>query len=383
MTRNHQGAGMVSRQDIQRLLHHGAEGAPVLSVFLDMSVNESNKRTYRTFLSQERSRHLGLDGDRAAHPSDPLGTAFDRVQQWIDDEFDVANKGAAIYTAIGGEWLDGVQFPVPIVNHVQIGPHPQVGPLAQIVERPNHFGVIVVDTEFLRMIDVRLGTPLVEYEVKTSPYPTRLAVKKGGEAAKGYQKWKAEETRGFFKEFAVEIGEFVSRYRPDGLILLGTDDNVERFGTMLPQDLQELVVHIEKAPVEPTSAAVLERLAPFFEEYAEQAEAKTINRLRDRVQQDYMAVAGFEDTLLQLQEGKLDTLIMARTAARSGTQCLHCGVYLAAPDGVCNYCGGKIEPGVDLVETMIRLAAEQEVDITFGDASIMSDFDGTGGLLRF
>lgn len=374
---------MISRQDIQRLLHHGAEGAPVLSVFLDMSVNENNKRTYRIFLSQERSKHLGLDGDRAPHPRDPLGAAFDRVQQWIDERFDVANKGAAIYTAIGGEWLDGVQFPVPIANRVHIGPHPVVGSLVQILERPHHFGVIVVDREFLRMIDIQLGTPMVEYEVKTSAYPSPGDVKKGGEAQKGYQKFKAEESRRYFKEFALEIGEFVSRYRPDGLILLGTDDNVQRFGTMLPQDLQELIVHIDNAPVVPTSAAVMERLAPFFEEYAEQAEAEIIDLLRDRVQQDYLAVKGFEDTLLQLQEGKLDTLIMARTAQRSGTQCSRCGVYLAAPDGACGYCGGKIEPGIDLVETMIRLAAEQEVDITFGDASILADFDGTGGLLRF
>lgn len=374
---------MISRQDIQRLLHHGADGAPVLSVFLDMSVNENNKRTYRTFLSQERSRRLGLDGNRPAHPRDPLGAAFDRVQQWIDDRFDVANKGAAIYAAIGGEWIDGIQFPVPIANRVEIGPHPVVGSLVQILERPHHFGVIVVDREWLRMIDVRLGMPVAEHEVKTSAYPSPGNVKKGGEAAKGYQKWKAEEARHFFKEFALEVGEFVSRYRPDGLILLGTEDNVRFFCELLPQDLQELVVHVDNAPAVPTSAAVAEHLSPFFEEYAQRAEAEIIDRLRDRVQQDYLAVAGFQDTLLQLQEGKLDTLVMSRTAERTGVQCQRCGVYLVAPDGACNYCGGNIEQGIDLVETMIRLAAEQEVDITFGDASIMSDFDGTGGLLRF
>jgi hypothetical protein len=374
---------MVSRQDIQRLLHHGADGAPVLSIFLDMSVNENNKRTYRTFLSQERSRHLGLDGDRSAHPTDPLGAAFDRIQQWIDDRFDVANKGAAIYTAIGGDWLDAVQLPVPLVNRVYIGPYPVVGSLVQILGRPNHFGVAVVDREWLRIIDIQLGTPMAEYEVKTSAYPSPADVKKGGEAAKGYQKWKAEEARRYFKVFALEVGEYVSRYRPDGLIIMGTEDNVRRFTEMLPQDLQKLVIHVDNAPVVPTSAAVQERLQPFIEEYGQQAEAETIDLLRDRVQQDYLAVAGFEDTLLQLQEGKLDTLIMARTAERSGAHCLRCGVFMAAADGACNYCGGKVEPGVDLVETMIRLAAEQEVDITFGDASIMQDFDGAGGLLRF
>jgi hypothetical protein len=374
---------MISRQDIQRLLHRADSAAPVLSVFLDMDVNEDNKRTYRIFLRQQRSEHLGLDGDRPGHPNEPLGAAFDRIQQWIDDEFDVANKGAAIYTAVGGDWLDGIQFPVSIPNRVVIGADPVLGPIAQIVGRPHHYGVVVVDRECLRLIDVRLGTPLAEYEVKTSPYPTPGDVKAGGEAAKSYQKGKAEESRHFFKVFSLEIGEFVNRYRPDGLILMGTMDNVQRFVDFLPLELQDRVVHVDNAPVVPTSAEVLKRLAPFFEEHADQTEAQAIELLRDRVQQRHFAVAGFDETLERLQEGKLDTLVLARRVERTGTHCLRCGFYLADTDGSCRYCGGSLESGVDLVEAMIRLAAEQEVDVTFADPTALTDLDGTGGLLSY
>lgn len=374
---------MISRQDIQRLLHHEANGAPILSVFLDMSVNEVNKRSYRTFLSQERSRLLGLPGDREAHPRDPLGQAFDRVQEWIDEEFDVSNKGAAIYTEIGGEWLEGLQFPVPIDNHVAIGPHPVVGTLAQILGRPHHYGVIVVDREWLKLIDVRLGVPVVEHQVKTSPYPTPGDVRAGGEAAKGYQKWKAEEARRFFKEFVHEIEEFVRRYRPDRLVLMGTEENVQRFVEFIPEELRGKLVHVDNAPVVPTTAAIVERLAPFFEEDALRVEAETVDRLREQIQQRYHAVAGVEETLDQLQEGKVDTLVLSRRLESSGVQCQRCGFYLVAPNGACRYCGGEIETGVDLVEAMIRLAAEQEVEITFTDPGITEDFGGVGGLLRF
>jgi hypothetical protein len=374
---------MISRQDIQRLLHHADSRAPILTVFLDMDVNEENKRTYRIFLAQQRTEYVGLAGDREAHPRDSISAAFDRVQEWIDEEFDVANKGAAIYTAIGGEWLEGLQFPVSVPNRIMVGPQPAIGPLAQILGRPQHYGVIVVERESLRMIDVQFGVAQSEYKVKTSAYPTPGDVKAGGEASKGYQKWKAEESRRFFKEFALEVGEFVSRYRPAGLILMGTTDNVQGFMDALPLDLRQLIVHIDNAPVVPTSAEVLLRLAPFFEEHANQVEAETIDLLRDRVQQRYFAVAGFEKTLEQLQEGKLDTLVMARRAERSGTHCLRCGFYLVASDGACRYCGGNIEKGVDLVEAMIRLAAEQEVEITFVDPTAVTDLDGTGGLLRF
>jgi len=374
---------MISRQDIQRLLHHEANGAPILSVFLDMSVNEVNKRTYRTFLSQERSRLLGLGGDRAAHPSDLLGRAFDRVQEWIDEEFDVANKGAAIYAAISGDWFEGFQFPVPVANQIVIGPHPVVGTLAQLLERPHHYAIIVVDREWLKLIDVRLGVPVAEHQVKASAYPTPGDVRAGGEAAKGYQKWKAEELRSFFKEFVQEIEEFVRRYRPDRLILMGTEDNVQRFVEFIPEHLRAKLVHVDNAPVIATTAAILERLAPFFEEDAARDEAEAVDRLREQIQQDYRAVAGVAETLVQLQEGKLDSLVLSRNLECSGTQCLRCGFYLTEPDGSCRYCGGEIEPGVDLVEAMIRLAAEQEVDIIFTDPSATQDFGGVGGILRF
>lgn len=258
-----------------------------------------------------------------------------------------------------------------------------MGSLAQLVGGPHHFGVIVVDRESLRLIDMRMGTPVAEHEVKTSPYPTPFDVKAGGEANKGYQKWKAEEARHYFKVFSLEIGEFVNRYRPHGLILMGTEENVQRFADFLPQELREMIVHIDNAPVVPTSAAVAERLAPFFEEHALRWEAETIDRLRDQVQEGYMAVAGFDATLEQLQEGKLDTLVLARRAERQGQHCLRCGFYLTAADGACRYCGGQLEPEVDLVEAMVRMAAEQEVDIAFVDPTAIADLDGTGGLLRY
>lgn len=374
---------MISRQDIQRLLHHEANGAPILSVFLDMSVNEVNKRTYRTFLSQERSRLIGLNGDRPGHPRDPLGAAFDRVQEWIDEEFDVSNKGAAIYAAVGGEWLEGLQFPVQVANRVSVGPHPVVSPLVELVERPHHYGVIVVDREWLKLIDLRLGIPVAEEEVKTTPYPTPGDVKAGGEAAKGYQKWKAEESRRFFEEFTAKIEDFVGKYRPDGLILMGTQDNVERFARFLPEELRRRIVHLDNAPVVPTTASVIERLGPFLEEDEARNEAESVDRLRERVGEGSRAVSGVEETLLQLQEGKLDTLVLSRHLECEGTQCLRCGFYLTAPDGACTYCGGEIEAGVDLVEAMIRLAAEQEVDITFTDPGATEGFGGVGGLLRF
>ena len=47
---------MISRGDLERLMHREDGDHQILSVFLDMSVNSDNKRTYQIFLNQKKSQ---------------------------------------------------------------------------------------------------------------------------------------------------------------------------------------------------------------------------------------------------------------------------------------------------------------------------------------
>src|SRR5690606_2824874 len=98
---------MISRHDIQRLLHQEREG-PVLSVFLDMSVDSDNKRTYDVFLQKRKGEFAELDSDREGHHREALGEAFARVEAWLENEFDDSKKGVALYTGIGPDWLEAL-----------------------------------------------------------------------------------------------------------------------------------------------------------------------------------------------------------------------------------------------------------------------------------
>lgn len=376
-------AAMISRQDILRLLHRPDGQLPVLSVFLDMSVNEVNQRTYRLFLDKELARHAELDSDREGHHREALGAAFERVRQWLEDGFDRANRGVAVYTEIGGDWLEALQFPVPVRNRVVISTCPIIGPVAQVVEQHRSYGILVVDREHLRLIHAYLGEALSEHETTTEPYPTPHDTRAGGEEAKDRQKRKAEEVRHFFKEFAQEAVEFDRRYRPDDLVLLGTRENVTYFMEFLPQQLREKVVHTDNAPIHEPTPAILERLAPFFHAQGESRETSTVDLLRDRYTNRHLAVAGFPDTLEQLQEGKVDTLVLARDIERPGAHCGRCGFYLDRHDGACPYCGGKLDDSIDLVEAMIRIAEEQEVRLEFVAPEAVTDLHGVGALLKF
>jgi len=375
---------MVSREDIQRLIHRPDTGRPIVSVFLDMSVGSDNKRRHGVFLSKEKGRRAELDSEREAHPVTEIGPVFDRVERWIDEQFDQANKGVALYTELGGDWLEALQLPVPIQNRFEVADQPVIGPLADVVESHPPYAVFVLDREHFRMLSVRCGQVLAEVGIETEPgEPAKHDVQAGGEASKDLQKWKAEETRHFFKEFATEAANFWRRHRPDHLILMGTAENVRAFLPFLPQHLQDRVVHAAHAPIDATGPEILERLSTFFAEHHEEELSRAIEVLNDRVRNNHFASAGIHQTLEQLQEGKVEALILARDLRGPGSQCQRCGFLLARHDGACPYCGGELRNGIDLVEAMIRMAEEQELPVQFADPGTLGTVEGAGALLKF
>lgn len=374
---------MISRDQLQTLIDRRANGNRILSAYLDMSVNEENKRTYDVFLSKRKADWRELASDRPGHHREAVGAAFGRLERWLAEEFDPSNKGAAVFIELEGEWSAAVQLPLPVENRIEVDERPVVAPLVEIVESYHHHGVVLVDREHLRLLSLYLDQTLHEQQVETEPYPAPHDVKRGGFSAKDFQKRKEEEAKHFFKEFAAEVEDFVRVHRPDDLTILGTQENVKKFTDVLPENIRKLVVHTDRAEIDASASEIREKLAPVFQRHLEREEAEAVNTFRERIRESHKAVAGFEETLEQLQEGKVQTLIIARDTDARGGRCDKCGFLLARTNGACPYCGGEVGEGVDLVEEMIRMAGEQDARIGFVAGSMLRDFGGVGGLLRF
>jgi peptide subunit release factor 1 (eRF1) len=374
---------MISTHDIQRLLHYDANGRMILSLFLDMSVSSDNKRTYQVFLNKEKSRFAELESDRDRHHREPLGEAFARVERWLETGFDPINKGVALFTEIGGDWFEPFQLPIPIRNRLDIANHPIIGPLSEVLHQHPRYGIIIVDREHLRIISSQMNVIGEDYRVDPDALPIPHDLQAGGYSHKDYQKRKAEEARQFARDFVEEISRFDQRVRPDLYVLLGTVENTRHFQEFLPKEITDRLVHVDATPVAHGAVEIMRHLQPIFEDYARRNEAAALNLLQDRARQAHFAAVGLQDTLVNLQEGKVQRLVVARDFTTEGVQCTQCGFYLANGDGACPYCGGPLRNGVDLVESMIRIAANQDVVIDFVAADTMRQLDGVGALLKY
>ena len=362
---------MLSRTDLQRLLDRPASEVPVVSIYLDMCVTADNKRTHTVFLNQQKS----------AHPH--LVPALELAEQWLAGNFEEANKGVALFLEAETGWFEALQFPVQVGHRFVVSDRPVVGPLVELLEGHRRHLVVLVDREHMRALSVVLGTAIEEraFEPETTPAPHD--VQRGGWSQAGYQRRKAEEVKHGFKEFAHTLDEIARRFAPDDVVLVGTEENVRAFEEFLPDHLRQRVAHTTTGAVDTPTPEILHKLSDFFAEQHQRSLAEVVGVLAERVRQNHYATSGFHETLEQLQEGKVDTLVIARDAEREGAQCMKCGFYLPRVGAQCPYCGGETRDSIDIVEVMIRMAADQNASVEFVEPGSLPEYRGVGALLRF
>lgn len=377
---------MLSNKDVKLLLQRPPSEYSVMSVFLDTSVNSENKRTYHVFLNRQRNRLLESAGQKGKREQEAMGRAFERLETWLADEYHEANKGVAFYTQIGGDWSQGIQFPVTGTNLLAVDQRPVVAPLVDVLQRHRHHGVVLVDRENLRLLSLEFGAPLNEHRVRTDPFPAPHDIQSGGWSHADYQQRKAEETRHFFKDFAHEVGEFNRRYGPDDFLILGTDENTKRFIEFFPASLKKKVAHRAHLPesgLDGPTSDVVAGLRPYLDELPKQSEMAMVEELRDKLRQGRLATAGFSATLERLQNGQVEKLLISRGVQREGFRCLSCGFILAQAEQSCPYCSGELRGSVDLAEEAVRMAQEQDVVTGFVNQSALEDMEGVGAVLRY
>src|SRR3954463_7640555 len=91
---------MITKQDLERLINREETGRPVVSLFLDMSVNSNNKRTHQVFLNQKRAQFQELQAEWMAEHEEGVETLWDRIQGFLESGYDESCAGVVVYAEV-------------------------------------------------------------------------------------------------------------------------------------------------------------------------------------------------------------------------------------------------------------------------------------------
>jgi len=186
----------------------------------------------------------------------------------------------------------------------------------------------------------------------------------------------------YHRQIAEHVDRWCAAEHLDSLFLVGLVEMAKCIRRELPQGLREKTTMIEKDLGWVVSRAELEkRIEPFVERHEREREVV----LMDGLLGDSRAVViGIDETLVQLQQGRIRNLAVVKGLDGSLQQCVKCSWADRTQDPACPACGGERQV-VRLREVLPQLARRYNisVEVVSGEAARrLQEAGGMGAWLR-
>lgn len=371
---------MFTKQDLDELVQFQSENPPVLSLYLNVDPTQQRTDQYKLNM-----RSLLKQVADEADPAD-----IEAVERYFDFEYDWQGKGVAVFSCRNANFWRVYPLAVPVSNNAHVHHRPYIKPLTDVLDAYGRYGVILVDSEGARMFLFNLGE-LVEASGTLGEEVRRLkhggasgiTGMRGGRAARSARREEAVIQRNL-KEVAEATEAFCTGNGCTRLVLGGTEATVRQFYDMLPKALQDRVIGSFGVDVGAPVAEVQSRSMDLIEQVAQRRETELVDVLVAGWKRGSGGVAGLSDTLAALQEHRIGTLLISAGLEASGYRCQSCRYLMLVERDECPLCGGQVEPVADIVDTIVRRALEQgvEVEVVRGNQKL-EEAGGIGALLRY
>jgi peptide chain release factor subunit 1 len=361
-------------------LHHA-----VLSVYLDVDQSRAanlnrgfETRLKDTLASIQSTIREPAELDRfarSAHHIKDFVSAYQpsaRVLALFFDESDGFFRHIELDETIPGQaWWDHELF---------------LQPLAGALKEFEHYGIVLVDRNNLRLFTVFLGH--IEEHVREDFGKHRVRhIKTVGMdhlgSASRVQRMADERIRLNLRHVIKMMDWLVEARKPNRLILAGTPEVTTQVRNLLPKRLALQVMGTFDIDMDAPISDVLAAARPIAEEYERGAELQKVNEVVTTAAKSEKAVVGLGHTLKALNSDRVWELVYSEDFHAPGFECSRCAALFSAERASCQYCGGALQPVGDVVERALdhALRAGAKVDVATGEGSAC--LDKSGGIGAF
>jgi peptide subunit release factor 1 (eRF1) len=361
--------------------------ARVLSLFLnldprDMATPPARASEVRSLLDQADKlvkEQEGLDHDQAK----ALREDLERLRSYFNNGFDAKGAhGVAIYIAGPADLFDVIKLPRPVATNVVVDDSPFIEPIADLGSRARWMVLLVSrrDGRILR------GTLDGLREVDQHWDETHGKHSQGGWSQARYQRSVEEEKKDHVRATADVLFEHYKRAPADRLLIGCTEEIYPDVKGALHAYLKERLVGRFDVDVENSSADDVFRLASrAMEDDERSSERAVLDKLLQGAGSGVRAVTGLDETLVSLNERRVEKLVVDHGFVAPGAVCPQCACVYPQGTTECPADGSATEARADAIESAIELAFAQSAHVRviryFGEE--IEPLGQIGALLRF
>lgn len=300
---------MITQEDLQELLAFNAEGAEVLSLYLDADTSQQTSETVKLHVRSMLKDISGLDADASA------------IEAYLDFSHDWGIPGLAMFSCADRDYFRAYPSALSFRNRLRIGRRPHLKPLSHLLDYYAYYGVIVVDRVGARFFEYHMGE--LQKVAGTMGDDVRK-LKLGGGSARGGGATSATGQRGGqggrheeevalrnMRDAADAAQNFFANRPIRRLFVGGTAENVPQFRENLSKQLQSRIAGTFAVGMNAGEREIHQLALGLLEQANTEREGKLVRNLITTAAKGGNAVVGLDPTLRSVGEGRVQTLVIS------------------------------------------------------------------------
>lgn len=372
------------KQHIRTLITLEATDAPVISCYLNLeAVGREDGVVGGQDVFRERRALLrkSMVGERKQY----FEEALQGIEEYLENRVQPESNGVAIFARGGARpFFLPLQFQVPLLNWIVVGPTPNVYHLVELKDTYHRFVLLLLTEKGARILQVNLGAVTGEVWAERPELRDRVS---SGWSKTHYQHHREQQTVRFIAEEIRVLDRLMSSGGHSHLILAGNPGLTERMRQALPKHLAAKLVDTVHASARDAMPDIVAATNSLFVEQEEAESLAKVCLLEQEINTHGLAVAGTKASLRAVNWGQADVLIMAKAyAPEPGWLCGHCGniAVVSQRPPACPECMEFQLQEIDLKEELVRLAERNGVEVEIVDHSdLLMELGGVACLLRY
>jgi len=341
---------MLTDIDVRQVVEFESPQHSVLSIYLNVDPQQRTVEQYKLALRNLLSKTENT-------PADDLK----RMQNFVETGYNRQGRGLVMFSCAAENFWWVHSFQVPVEDSVWLSFRPYVRQLAMLLDTYASYGVIHVDQEGARLYHFTMGhLEAVEgylgEEVKLH--------KSGGWSAARFQRRESGQARQNLQDAAELAEEFYRKTATRRLILAGTEKNVAIFKELLSNRLRSIVVGQIGAQANATPAQIREKALELAQKATREEAVAVADEVITQARKGGNAILGLAETLTAVQTGRAQQIVVLADFAQPAYRFVDSGTILLDLNEASELASGRVQPLPDAVESVLRHALAQGIDVT-------------------
>jgi hypothetical protein len=365
-----------------------ALAGPVLTVYLDTDQSKQINRGLKPgYLIQLESRAKSIAQTVSHNEQKLFRKQLQRTVAFLERQQSRC-RGVVIFA--GKDSWEFVPLQVEVEDEIHWGT-PSLAQLLWLLEEHKRYGVVVPGRKRARFFLYWLGEvrELEEKEFRLEPSKkkemgpvARLGVRLSrGTNRAAFEHHLAAEYAHYDQQIAERVERWFSAEPLDSVFLVGLAQMVKAIRKEVTPALVEKIVLVEEDLGWVSRAELLDRIEPSIVSHKQKCEMASVEVMLGDFRN---VVMGIDEVLVQLQQGKIRSVLVKKGLNGSLQQCVNCSWADRTSDPVCPACGsGRRNVALrDVLPELVR-RYDASLEIVSGQsASKLQEHGGMGAWLR-